>query len=280
MDNRPKTIQIFLPEGSPSGIKIAHITSRMTQAVLIPRSQLQEAGERDEVKRVGLYFLFGEAEDRSKPQIYVGEAENCYDRLLQHHKQKDFWNVAIATTTRVPFFTKAHVKFLEAYAYQQLLEKKRFEVVNTAAPKPAYLSESDMADLYDHFDTIKTLLSTLGYPAFEGLKKLQQKDIFYCQRAGFIGKGQYTSEGFVVLKGAQMPKEMVKSVESTAVPKVRQRLIEDGIVIDQGDHYVFTDNHLFSSPSTAAAVVLGRSANGWVEWKDKQGRTLHELKRM
>lgn len=92
----------------------------MTQAILIPRSQLQEAGKRDEVKRVGLYFLFGESEDPSKSQVYVGEAENCYDRLLQHHKQKDFWNIAIAITTKSLLFTKAHVKFLEFHAYQQL----------------------------------------------------------------------------------------------------------------------------------------------------------------
>jgi hypothetical protein len=33
----------------------------------------------------------------------------------------------------------------------------------------------------------------------------------------------------------------------------------------------------FSSPSTAAAVVLGRSANGRVEWKAADGRTLKEI---
>ena len=33
----------------------------------------------------------------------------------------------------------------------------------------------------------------------------------------------------------------------------------------------------FSSPSAAASFVLGTSANGWMEWKDKSGRTLDEL---
>jgi len=41
--------------------------------------------------------------------------------------------------------------------------------------------------------------------------------------------------------------------------------------------YRFTQDYSFSSPSTAAAVVLGRSANGRIEWKDAQGRTLKEL---
>ncbi|OYD07275.1 GIY-YIG nuclease family protein [Paludifilum halophilum] len=279
MNRRPKTIQIFLPEGSPSSIKIASITSRMIQAIFIPRSQLQKAGKREEVKQVGIYFLFGKSEDRSKPQVYVGEAENCYDRLLQHHKKKDFWNAAVAVTTKAKQFTKTDVKFLESHAYRQLEEKKRYEVINHTVPTQPYVSEPDMADLYDHFDTIKVLLSTLGYPVFEDLKKPKEREIFYCERAGFVGKGQYTSEGFVVLSGTQMPKDTVKSVEGTRIPKVRQRLVEGAIVRDKGDHYLFTENHLFSSPSAAASVVLGRSANGWMEWKDKQERTLHELKR-
>jgi hypothetical protein len=36
---------------------------------------------------------------------------------------------------------------------------------------------------------------------------------------------------------------------------------------------------LFRSPSGASDVVLGRSSNGWIEWRDSAGRTLDELKR-
>jgi len=45
----------------------------------------------------------------------------------------------------------------------------------------------------------------------------------------------------------------------------------------QGGLYQFTQDYSFSSPSTAAAVVLGRSANGRIEWKAADGRTLKEL---
>ena len=43
-----KTIQIYLPDGNPRGLKIAEITSRTVQAILIPRSKLEQAGQRDE----------------------------------------------------------------------------------------------------------------------------------------------------------------------------------------------------------------------------------------
>ena len=36
-------------------------------------------------------------------------------------------------------------------------------------------------------------------------------------------------------------------------------------------------DHLFSSPSAAAAVIMGRSANGLVEWKDLAGRDLKSI---
>lgn len=47
----------------------------------------------------------------------------------------------------------------------------------------------------------------------------------------------------------------------------------------EGNVYLFTSNHIFSSPSAAAAVVLGRSANGWIEWKYQDGNTLDAVKR-
>jgi len=59
--NRPQSILIFLPDGSPRSVKIAEITNRVVKAVLIPRNKLDYIGERDEVKNVGLYFLFGKS---------------------------------------------------------------------------------------------------------------------------------------------------------------------------------------------------------------------------
>ncbi len=48
---------------------------------------------------------------------------------------------------------------------------------------------------------------------------------------------------------------------------------------ERDGEYIFTQDFLFSSPSTAAAVVLGRSANGWIEWKDDHGQTLSNVYR-
>lgn len=81
MSVQPKTIQIFLPDGNARSIRIADITSRMVQAISIPRAKVKEAGARDEIKKVGVYFLFGASDDDSREQVYIGEAEDCYEEL-------------------------------------------------------------------------------------------------------------------------------------------------------------------------------------------------------
>ncbi|MEB9406950.1 DUF4357 domain-containing protein [Bacillus cereus] len=60
---------------------------------------------------------------------------------------------------------------------------------------------------------------------------------------------------------------------------MRAQLLDNGVLDQQENIYVFTSNYFFSFPSAAAAVVLGRRANGWTEWKAEDGRTLNELER-
>src|SRR5690349_10895351 len=109
-DTRPQTIQIFLPDGNPTSIKIAEITNRMIHAVLIPRSKLADIGVRAEVRRYGIYFLFGENEEKAKPITYIGETDDCFDRLKTHNRGKEFWNYAIVISSKSNSFTKSHVK--------------------------------------------------------------------------------------------------------------------------------------------------------------------------
>lgn len=60
---------------------------------------------------------------------------------------------------------------------------------------------------------------------------------------------------------------------------MRKRLIETGVMKEDGDTAVFQRDHLFGSPSTAASALAGRTANGWTEWRDASGKTLKEAKR-
>jgi hypothetical protein len=57
----------------------------------------------------------------------------------------------------------------------------------------------------------------------------------------------------------------------------RNRLIENGTLINQGGAYVFTKDVEFSSPSSAAATIHGGSANGLTAWANHQGKSHKKL---
>ncbi len=131
-------------------------------------------------------------------------------------------------------------------------------------------------------DTVRILLATLGYPLFEPLARaeaVQQADeVFVCRASGADARGLYTEEGFVVLAGSSGRVETVPSFQTHGYHRVREQLQEQSVIVVDKDRIRFTRNHLFQSPSGAAACVTGRTANGWVEWKDQDGRTLGERK--
>ncbi|NQV15301.1 GIY-YIG nuclease family protein [bacterium] len=279
MKSTPKTIQIFLPDGNARSIRIAEITSRTVQAIQVPRTKISEAGERDEIKSVGVYFLFGADEETGLPLVYVGEAEDCHTRISQHNKGKGFWESAVAITSKTNSFTKAHVKYLEWYCHQQAVETNRYSLANSTIPTKPYISEQMEADLMDNYETIKVLLSTLGFPVLESvIVKKQPSEMLYCTGLGVKAKGQYTDDGFIIFKGSTCKLKEVKSAR-TFVTNSRNRILDAKIIERQGNVYVFLKDHLFPSPSQAAVVVLGRSENGWTKWKDANGKTLDELKR-
>lgn len=277
---RPQTIQIFLPDGSPRSIKIAEMTNRVVKAILIPRNQLENAAKRAEVSNVGLYFLFGESNETAKPLAYIGEAENCLIRLKEHNRQKEFWTHAIIIVSRIGAFTKAHVKYLEHIAINIAQEVNRYKTENSTIPSKPFVTEPMEADLLDSFETIKILLSTLGYPIFESInkKEIAKKELFFVKGKGVQAEGDLIDDGFVVFKDSQVVLETTPSCHEYLLA-LRKKLLNEGILAPQNNKLIFTENYIFSSPSTAAAVVLGRNSNGWKKWKDANGKTLDELKR-
>jgi hypothetical protein len=63
---RPQTIQIFLPDGSPTSIREAELTNRLVKAILFPRNKIQEVAQREMVHYTGVYFFIWHHRRRSK----------------------------------------------------------------------------------------------------------------------------------------------------------------------------------------------------------------------
>ncbi len=116
------------------------------------------------------------------------------------------------------------------------------------------------------------LLSTLGYSLFSKLKEGPEEQIFYCDLKNVDARGVYREEGFAVLKGSQaIP---IKSEEKDHIEFPRRRLVEDGLLKQEGGFLVFQRNHTFKTPSKAAIAILGHVANGNQVWKNGNGKTL------
>ena len=60
---------------------------------------------------------------------------------------------------------------------------------------------------------------------------------------------------------------------SDSLIKFREKLIQKGIV--NSDH-VFTTDYVFTSPSLAASIVMGRNANGRTEWKQENKMSIKD----
>jgi len=251
-DARPKTVQIFLPNGDARGVRVAEITSRTVQATQVPRKRLDAAAEREETRHVGVYVLVGDADGTSKPAAYVGEAENCLDRLRQHHRHKDFWDTAVTITSRARRFTKAHARYLEYACLRAAREAGRFRLRNDALPSEPHIPEATQAELRDNFGTIQTLLSVLGVPLLDPLTTddAASQAVLRCTRGDADARGAYTEDGLVVLEGSVAAPDAVPSA-SEAVRRRRRQLREDGTLAERDGALVFTADHAFDAPSGA-----------------------------
>ena len=180
--------------------------------------------------------------------------------------------------------TQTHALFLEWFAISEATKAGRYSLENGNAGARPHTPAPLEADCHEIHETTATLMATLGQPIFEPLTSTpafpgEKKELFYCKGSGADGVGEYTSEGFVVRKGSQGRVENVASIQGKSNERFRNQLIAEGIMAAQNNLLVFTRDHLLSSPSMAAMALMGRSANGWVEWKNPQGRTLNEVKR-
>lgn len=101
---------------------------------------------------------------------------------------------------------------------------------------------------------------------------------FYLQGPrGADASGEPTTSGFLVYRGSKIAQEIAPSLAHTH-RRLRDSLLEDETILRINDALIFTKDFTFSSPSSAATIVLGRSANGLQEWKLASGLSLKAVR--
>ena len=296
MAKRSKNINMFLMDGEVTG-KIKCTLSNWTGVIYkIPRIQLGDLKSRDEMKQSGIYFLFGRDEDKQKDVTYIGQAttrkngEGILLRIQEHTRDihADYFNDVIILTTQNNSFGPTEISYLENKFTQLAKEAGRYIVKNGNDPNPGNVTEEKESELDEIVENTLMIIGTLGYRVFVPMIKKVSQDLtdnhstyLYLKRKTkksnkvIEATCERTTEGFVVLEGSQ-----VEIKDSPYLPaslkEMRQNLIASRVIQDG----VLKEKQLFSSPSYAAAFLLGMQTNGRTDWKDQDGRTLKELEEL
>lgn len=276
----PKSIRFFLMDGDPAGRLSVELSNWTGKAYRIPRNQLSEAAALKGIKGTGVYLLFSEL-DGSDEQVYVGEGEDIYARLKEHFQKKDFWYEAIVFVSKDDNLNKAHVKYLENRLYERAKLCGRYQLTNDKIPTRSMISEPDQAEMEEFLEQMVLMVHTLGHRAFavpRSEKSKQGKTPHYTLKGarGAEATGIPTDEGFLVFKGSKASKDVVPSYPAS-LKALRDRLLQQGKLSEVATGFVLNMDLNFRSPSTAAMLVMGRSANGLIEWKLENGKSLKEV---
>ncbi len=268
---KPFTLRLFFPDGDPYSIKVAKLGNWSGVGVMFPRALLGEARKRPELGRPGVYLLLGEDED-GFPELYIGEADDVGKRIAQHDQGKDFWTHAVVfTASEDEGLDKAQTRYLEARLIELAKSRGQAKIKNQNQGSLPPLSEMDRADAEQFLENLLLCLPPLGV-SFLGPKSPKKQagaQRFYLSSKGVHAEAELTAEGFVVKKGSQ-------AVLTQSYQRLRQRLVEAGILKIERDYYVFTRDYVFSSPSAAAAAIRGGATQGTTYWKTKDGTTFKE----
>ena len=282
-----KSIELFLVNGTADSIVTAELSNWNGKAIKIPRIEVA-ACKREDITQAGVYFLFCKEDDDSN-SVYIGEAENVKERLMQHlrdynsEKEKYYWSTAIIFIGRD--LNKALIRYLENRFVEIARELKRYLVLTKNTYRNTVMKESQIAAMEEFIENVKVLLGALGFKVLEPLDKPdkskndrsdkeQNKELkLHLERTiKDVGKieadGIRTSEGFVVLQCSHVSPIDDDTISTSLKEQRKKANIESGIL---------KEDILFSSPSYAAMFVIGKSANGLTSWKTSDGRSLKDI---
>lgn len=279
-----RTIQLFLVDGKPSGLRKATIHGWTGLIFVGGDSVFGELTARDEVDRSGIYILSGPDPERiGTTRVYVGSANSVRERIKQSALKRDFWETAITVTTSDDDLSKGHAEYLEARLIELTMEAGRVTLDNGTQPEISRrrLPEADRANMEQFLANLRIILPVIGLDMLKAQPRAVSQtstpvdqrtsgDVRFVIRhkTGVQAEAVEEEGEFIVLEGSEVLTDTGFVQQSYG--GLKQKLIAEGVLVAHGaDKLRFARPYPFSSPSAAAAVVLDRNSNGRTEWKVK-----------
>lgn len=282
-----RSLELYYIDGRPDGMLTAEMFNWTGHVLMTPRTQLAAALTRAESSYAGVYLLLGEKE--GEPLAYVGEGEDISARIKSHDVNKDWWTSAILVTSAGNKLNKAHVKFLEARLVEEARKIGRTSLDNGNAPSRPGLSEADVSKMEAFLENLLLVLPAVRVDIFIQRQRSaaaikpslpatltpligSPRFVLTSKKHGLTAHAVVENGEFIVEAGSQARLEWAgKEAVEMSSKRIHQELTKAGVLQPKGTHCVFTQAYAFTSPSAAADVVLGRSANGQEEWRTESG---------
>lgn len=277
-----KTINITLVDNTPQGVQVLTIANRICQAYVVPRTRLHylTTEQRTLVGKSVLYILLQSQPKGStqKPQAYIGQTDDIVKRAKDHEGKKAFWDRIIIFFASNDEITSTEVEYFEHKAITEALQIEHYDLnENKQIPKGKTIPIHRKAPADDFFKDVKMLLTIIGCDILDGSsdKACTSLDTntptFYIKGKDADAVGRYSDGKFTVLKGS-----VFSCTEAPSYTGKGKQFIGEHCTVVSGILRLKED-YTFNSPSAAAKYVLGRSANGWITWKNEKGQTLTDV---
>ena len=285
-------ITIAIPSGEPDGVRVVEKSGWSGTGIDFPRSAFTEIKNQfDELQRPGIYVLW--EQDSEYPKVYVGQSESPSTRIYNHTRDadKEFWTRAVVFSGGL---NGAHVRYLEARLVELANKAKRCDMDNASTPQKPELGIADEITVEGFLSNMLQCLPVIGVRFFDeprlpsttvdvadhfagqSTSRAFGEDVLVLKGSNGVDAKGYNGPEFIVLEGSKIAKNERPSILPHLVAQ-RRRLLQSGVLSEEGDTLVFTQDYAFNSPSSAAGVCLGGNANGRDVWKDASGRSLNEI---
>lgn len=276
------TLELFFIDGKPDGMLTAEVFGWTGHILVAPRTRLPEALKRKESSYTGVYILLGDQEEESL--AYIGEGENIANRIKSHDAKKDWWTRVVLITSAANNLHKAHVQYIEARLVKEGLDAANIKLENNTSPSLPSLSEAAKANMEAFISQLLMVLPAIRVDLFTSKIKFDKSTAIEknktqtvspvfeltLKKEGIYATAVLEDGEFVIQKGSLARSAYIGDrSEKSYYWKHHDKLVEQGILVDQGKHKIFTQSYAFPSTSAAGAVCNGRSTSGPIAWKVK-----------
>lgn len=300
-------MRVSYPDGKPDGVVSIEKDGASGHAIAFPQQLCAEVCQDSRHKILQwpcVYVLWTPGAQNQKPLVYIGESDSFAQRITLHQNKKEFWTRAVVYSDEKGYLGKTHALQIEGWLVDAAKDAQLCDLQNKQKPHQRAQNEAGAATSMRHFDDLRRFFLPLAgcdffrphdkatsaqkqqpatreakaAPVAVNIADLQRPELrLLSRKKGISARGRETDMGFVVYAGSQVAKKESPVLQNSGLRHniaIRKEMMEKNLLADDGSVYRLAENYTFTSPSTAASVILGRPSNGRAEWKDAKGRTL------